>query len=86
MTEKISKDENPVTFESAFNELQKIVEELDSGENISLSEMEKKFEDGIKLSKICQDALDAVEKKVKLLIEDQNGNPVEKDCFDDAEE
>ncbi|MBW1643022.1 MAG: exodeoxyribonuclease VII small subunit, partial [Deltaproteobacteria bacterium] len=38
----------------------------------------KKFEDGIKLSKYCSDKLDETEKKITLLLREQNGKINEK--------
>jgi len=66
-----------LTFESALKQLEKIVQELESG-NLSLEDSIKKFEEGIKLSKYCSTKLDETEKKITLLLKDQDGNIVEK--------
>lgn len=59
-------------FEKAMEQLQQIVQELESGD-ISLDVALKKFEDGIKLSKYCSAKLDEAERKITLLMENANG-------------
>lgn len=66
-----------VTFEIAMKQLEQIVQELESG-NLSLEDSIKKFEEGIKLSKYCSAKLDETEKKITLLLKDQDGNIIEK--------
>jgi len=67
-----------MTFETAMNQLENIVNELESG-NLSLEDSIKKFEEGIKLSKYCSAKLDETEKKITLLLKDQDGNITEKE-------
>jgi len=66
-----------LTFEIAMKQLEQIVQELESG-NLSLEDSIKKFEEGIKLSKFCSSKLDETEKKITLLLKDQDGNVIEK--------
>lgn len=66
-----------ITFEIAMKQLEQIVQELESG-NLSLEDSIKKFEEGIKLSKFCSAKLDETEKKITLLLKDQDGNVIEK--------
>ena len=54
-------------FEKSILELEKIVEALEKGDK-SLDESIGLFEQGIKLSKECNDLLDKAEKKVSVLI------------------
>ena len=54
-------------FEKSIKELEKIVEALEKGDK-SLDESITLFEEGIKLSKECNDYLDKAEKKVSVLI------------------
>lgn len=61
------------TFENSIDELEKIVEQLESGE-LTLEESIKKFEEGVKLSKFCSDKLDETEKKINILLSDSSGN------------
>ncbi|MBW1615295.1 MAG: exodeoxyribonuclease VII small subunit [Deltaproteobacteria bacterium] len=53
-------------FETAIKKLEDIVSEMETGE-LSLEESVKKFEEGIKLSKICSDKLNEAEEKISLL-------------------
>jgi exodeoxyribonuclease VII small subunit len=65
------------TFEDSMTQLEKIVENLEDGD-LPLETAIKKFEEGVRLSKFCFDKLDETEKKVSLLLQDQNGNIFEK--------
>lgn len=65
------------SFEEQMEELEKIVTELENG-RLSLDESVKKFEDGIKISKECNDMLEKAENKIKILI-NQNDEVIEED-------
>jgi exodeoxyribonuclease VII small subunit len=65
------------TFEKAMKQLEEIVQELESGD-LPLERAIKKFEEGIKLSKFCSEALDETEKRIQVLLQDQEGNVTEK--------
>lgn len=58
-------------FEKSIKELEKIVEALEKGDK-SLDESITLFEEGIKLSKECNDYLDKAEKKISVLINGEN--------------
>jgi len=58
-------------FEKSLNDLEIIVESLESGQ-LSLEESLERFEAGIKLSRLCQTALKNAEQQLQILIE-QNG-------------
>jgi exodeoxyribonuclease VII small subunit len=60
------------TFESAMKQLESIVHELEGGD-LSLDEALKKFQEGVKLSKFCSNKLDETEKKVSILLRDEEG-------------
>jgi exodeoxyribonuclease VII small subunit len=60
------------TFESAMKRLESIVEDLESGD-LTLDEAMKKFQEGVKLSRLCSQRLDETEKKVSILLKDENG-------------
>lgn len=64
-------------FEEALKKLEKIVSELEK-ENISLDSAFKKFEEGIKLSRICTQRLKEVEKKIEVLVKDDGGKITKK--------
>ena len=56
-----------------MNRLESIVHELESGD-LNLDEALKKFQEGVKLSKFCSNKLDETEKKVSILLKDEEGN------------
>jgi|TARA_B110000438_G_C15818788_1_gene653236 exodeoxyribonuclease VII small subunit len=60
-----------INFEKALEELEAIVEKLESGD-LSLEESLQSFEKGIKLTRQCQEQLSKVELQVQKLIE-ENG-------------
>lgn len=59
-------------FEDALNKLEKIVSKLEDGE-IPLEESLKLFEEGIRLSRFCNQKLDEAEKKVEILLKGKDG-------------
>ena len=63
------------TFESSLGELEKIVRKLEDGE-LSLEESLKLFEDGVKLSRECQERLSQAERRIEILLKDSQGNPI----------
>jgi exodeoxyribonuclease VII small subunit len=64
------------TFEQSMKQLEQIVQDLESGD-LPLEKAIKKFEEGIKLSKLCSKKLDETEKKISILLEDTQGNVTE---------
>ena len=64
-------------FETALRKLEKIVEELESGD-LALETALKKFEEGMQLSRFCADKLDETEKRITLLMKDHTGNTTER--------
>ena len=66
------------TFEQSISELEEIVAKLEGG-NVTLDESLELFEKGIKLSKSCQQMLDAAEKKVSILMTNSDGEIVKED-------
>ncbi|NWG02399.1 MAG: exodeoxyribonuclease VII small subunit [Syntrophaceae bacterium] len=59
-------------FEDALNKLEKIVSKLEEGD-IPLDESLKLFEEGIRLSRFCNQKLDEAEKKLEILLKDEDG-------------
>jgi exodeoxyribonuclease VII small subunit len=64
------------SFEEALENLERIVQQLEEG-NLSLEETLKKFEDGIKLSRLCEKKLKQAQKKVSMLMKNEEGLPKE---------
>ncbi|HEX2385738.1 MAG TPA: exodeoxyribonuclease VII small subunit [Candidatus Binatia bacterium] len=75
-------------FEDAIEDLEKIVERLESGE-LSLEDSLAAFEDGVRLIKICNQKLAEVEKKIELLVKDKDGKlqlkPLDRSAVSDDE-
>jgi exodeoxyribonuclease VII small subunit len=59
-------------FEAALARLEEIVQELEKGD-LPLDESLKLFEEGIKLSRVCNKRLEEAERKVEILIKDKDG-------------
>ena len=59
-------------FEEALEELEKVVEQLESGE-LSLEGSLAAFEEGVRLVKYCNQKLTEVERKIELLVKDKEG-------------
>ena len=55
------------TFENALNELETIIEKLESG-SPTLDKMMQLFVDGMKLMKVCQEYLSEAEGRITTLI------------------
>lgn len=66
-------------FEDIMKQLESIANELENGK-LNLDESVKKFEEGIKLSKKCNEILEKAEKKISILI--NNGDDIEEEKFD----
>jgi exodeoxyribonuclease VII small subunit len=71
-------------FEDTLLELEKIVQRLEDPD-VPLDEAVALFEDGIKLSRFCSQKLDEVEKRVDLLVKDEQGG-IASHAFDEAAE
>ena len=69
-------------FEDSMDRLEKIATELESGD-LDLDASVKKFEEGMELSKKCNEELQNAEKKITMLIE-KNGK-IEEEEFDTEE-
>lgn len=67
--------EKKKSFESSLQDLEKIVRRLEDGE-MSLEESLKLFEDGVRLSRECQERLNQAERRIEILLADEDGNPV----------
>ncbi|AFI84012.1 exodeoxyribonuclease VII small subunit [Methylophaga nitratireducenticrescens] len=70
-------------YEAAVNELESLVERLEKGD-ISLEESLKLYERGVLLTRDCQEALQAAEQKVQMLLQ-QSGQSELVDFDPDSE-
>ncbi|TYT75385.1 exodeoxyribonuclease VII small subunit [Desulfobotulus mexicanus] len=62
------------SFEEGLAQMQAIVEELESGE-LPLEKAIRRFEEGMKLSKYCNDCLDEAEARLTKLTESGEEQP-----------
>jgi exodeoxyribonuclease VII small subunit len=72
------------TFEQSMKLLERIVQELEDGD-LPLEKAIKKFEEGIKLTKLCSEKLDETEKKISILLKNPEGQMTEKPFMPEAE-
>lgn len=59
-----------ITLEESFEALDEIIESLQGGE-LTLEESFKRYEEGMKLIKNCNDSIDKVEKKLIVISGDE---------------
>ena len=78
---------NSRSFESSLEELERIVRELEQGE-LPLERSLELFEQGVKLSRECQDRLNQAERRIEILLRDSQGRsavrPFEAEAETDA--
>lgn len=67
--------EKAVDFEASLQTLEQLVTKMEAGD-LSLEESLKAFEDGIKLTRECQQALQNAEQKVQVLMQ-KNGEVIQ---------
>ena len=60
-------EKEKINFEEAMQQLEKIPTELEKGD-LGLDESIKKFEEGMALSKRCNEILEKAEKRISILI------------------
>jgi exodeoxyribonuclease VII small subunit len=66
------KDVSNKNFESAMEEIEQVVEQIESGE-LSLEESLAAYEKGVGLVKFCYQKLNEVEKRIEFLVKDKEG-------------
>lgn len=71
MTEQPQVTADNFEFETALQQLEQLVQRMESGE-LSLQDSLQAFEQGVRLTKQCQQALSSAEQRVQILME-QNG-------------
>jgi len=64
----------PKSFEASLEELERIVRELEQGE-MPLERSLELFEHGVKLSRECQERLNQAERRIEILMRDNQGRP-----------
>ena len=74
--------EQAKTFEASLEALERIVKELEQGD-LPLEKSLELFEQGIGLSRQCQERLSQAERRIEVLLRDNQGRPVVS-AFEDA--
>jgi exodeoxyribonuclease VII small subunit len=73
-----------ITFEEALAQLEAVVRVLEDG-HVGLDESLAKYEEGVRLLRVCRDSLQTAERKIMLLTGiDANGNPLVEPFGDEA--
>ena len=74
-TKQMKNDEQPKSFEASLEALEEIVHQLEGGD-LPLEKSLELFEDGIRLSRQCQERLNQAERRIEVLLRDNQGRPV----------
>jgi exodeoxyribonuclease VII small subunit len=72
------KPEPGQNFESALDRLEEIVEQMESGK-MMLEELIVRYEEGMKLVKVCQERLASAEQRIEIITRNNAGKPIVKD-------
>jgi len=84
MSSKTKPREAEINFEGALDRLEKIVEQMESGK-MPLEDLIVRYEEGMKLVKVCQERLANAEQKIEIIARNSAGKPVVKE-FEPAQE
>jgi exodeoxyribonuclease VII small subunit len=77
MSSAPKKAEPQLNFEGAMDRLEEIVEQMESGK-MMLEELIVRYEEGMKLVKVCQERLASAEQRIEIITRDNAGKPVVK--------
>jgi exodeoxyribonuclease VII small subunit len=77
MSSAPKKSEPQMNFEGAMDRLEEIVEQMESGK-MMLEELIVRYEEGMKLVKICQERLASAEQRIEIITRNNSGKPVVK--------
>jgi exodeoxyribonuclease VII small subunit len=84
MSSKPKAREAALNFEGAMDRLEKIVEQMESGK-LPLEDLIVRYEEGMKLVKICQERLANAEQKIEIITRNSAGKAVVQE-FEPAQE
>jgi exodeoxyribonuclease VII small subunit len=73
-----SKEPARADFETSMDRLESIVEQMESGK-LPLEDLIQRYEEGMKLVKICQERLANAEQKIEIIVRNSSGKPTVKD-------
>jgi exodeoxyribonuclease VII small subunit len=75
MPASAKKTEPELAFEGAMDRLEEIVEQMESGK-MKLEELIVRYDEGMKLVKICQERLASAEQRIEIITRNSAGKPV----------
>ncbi|MED4604545.1 exodeoxyribonuclease VII small subunit [Paenibacillus validus] len=67
-----NQEQTTPSFEQAMEQLERIVAKLESGD-VPLEQAIELFQEGMKLSQLCGQKLEQVERKIEVLLEQEGG-------------
>jgi len=82
MSQQVKKNAPAANFEQAMKRLEEIVEQMETGD-LPLEELIVRYEEGMKLVKVCQERLASAEQRIEIITRNSAGKPVVKQ-FDPA--
>jgi exodeoxyribonuclease VII small subunit len=77
MSNQAKKPAPEANFEEAMKRLEAIVEQMESGE-LPLEDLIVRYEEGMKLVKVCQERLSSAEQRIEIITRNSAGKPVVK--------
>ena len=77
MSNQVKKPAPEANFEQAMQRLEGIVEEMESGK-LPLEDLIVRYEEGMKLVKVCQERLASAEQRIEIITRNSAGKPVVK--------
>src|SRR6266404_9777133 len=78
MSSAPKKTETQLNFEGAMDRLEEIVEQMESGK-MMLEELIVRYEEGMKLVKVCQERLASAEQRIEIITRNSAGKPIVKE-------
>lgn len=78
MSAAAKKTGTELNFEAAMDRLEAIVDQMESGK-LMLEDLIVRYEEGMKLVKVCQERLASAEQRIQIITRDHAGKPVLKD-------
>src|SRR5437868_15504722 len=84
MTAKAKPAGTELNFETAMDRLEKIVEQMESGQ-LPLEDLIVRYEEGMNLVKVCQERLASAEQKIEIIARNNGGKPIVKEFEPGAE-
>jgi len=83
MVTKVQPAEDTKSFEESLADLEEIVAKLESGD-LPLEESLQLFEEGVRLSRTCRERVTQAERRIEVLMRDNNGDLTTRDLEDTA--